>query len=117
MRGGTRSVQGENIMMLFIEHEDGMSISRSMASQVQVYARSIWRGFYGRGRAPIKWGNASREVHEEFFHKMEVKWEVLQYCENNWKTNKIATIFYSPWYINYSKSQGKNTTDEGRPDK
>ena len=33
-RGGTRSAKGENVMMLYIEHEDGTPIDSNMAAQI-----------------------------------------------------------------------------------
>ena len=46
VQGGTRSANGENVMMLYIEHPNGESIDGMIASSIRAFARSIWRGFY-----------------------------------------------------------------------
>ena len=45
-RGGTRSAKGENVMMLYIEHIDGMPIDGNMAADIRDYARMIWKDLY-----------------------------------------------------------------------
>ncbi len=65
------------------------------AAQIQVFARSIWQGFYQQRMAPEKWGDAFKEVRDTFIHDMEKKWFVLRLCENHWKTNTVAASIYS----------------------
>jgi hypothetical protein len=117
-RRGTRSAKGENVMMLYIEHKDGMPIDGTLAAQIREYARSIWRDLYRRGKAPEKWSDAFKKVREEYFCEMEERWEVLRYCNNHWKVNKLATALYSIWYNQYhkkiAKTQGGNP-HEGHP--
>jgi hypothetical protein len=119
-RGGTRCAKGENVMMLYIEHEDGTPIDGSMAAQIREHARLIWKDLYHRGKAPEKWTDASREVREEYFREMEERWEVLRYSDDHWKANKLATALYSIWYNQYykkaAKTQGANP-HEARPKK
>jgi len=47
------------------------------------------------------WRNATNEVHNIFFQKMERKFPVLHYCEDNWKVNYIMSTLYSTWYLCY----------------
>ncbi len=107
MHGGTRSTKGENVMMLYIEHEDGTPIDGNMVAQIREHARLIWKDLYHRGKSPEKWSDTTREVHDEYFCKMEERWEVLQYCDNHWKANKLATALYSIWYNQYHKKAAK----------
>ena len=48
--------------------------------------------------APGTWGNVSNEIHAKYICKMEDKWPMLRYCENNWKADALATSIYSQWY-------------------
>ena len=119
-RGGTRSAKGENVMMLYIEHEDGTPIDGNMAAQIREHARLLWKDLYHRGKAPERWTDASREVRDEYFREMEERWEVLRYCDNHWKANKLATALYSIWYNPYHKKTAKaqgGDPQEGRPNK
>src|SRR5712691_7180504 len=77
-RGGGRSVKGENVMMLYIENDDGNPVSGSMAAAIRDFARSIWRGFHQQGMAPEKWGDVSKAVKDDYIHDMEKEWTVLR---------------------------------------
>ena len=103
-RGGTRAANGENVTMKYVEDRDGNEIGISTAKSIKASARALWRGFYGSGIAPSKWGNATNEVRDIFFREMEKKFPVLRYCEDNWKVNYIATTLYSTWYPRYHEN-------------
>jgi hypothetical protein len=66
-RGGTRSAKGENVMMLYIEHEDGTQVDGTMASNIRDLARVLWRDIYQSGYAPDTWGSATNEVRNNFY--------------------------------------------------
>jgi len=95
----------ENVMMLYVEDANGISVRGFVASQIRKLAWSIWVGFYERGMAPKSWGYASKVVKDEYIREMEKKWPVLRYCENNWKSDAITTTFYPPWYRGYSSKE------------
>lgn len=107
-RGGTRSAKGENVMMLYIEHKDGTPVDGRMAAEIREHARMVWKDLYQRGKAPEKWTDAPRDVREQYFCEMEGRWEVLRYCDNHWKANKLATALYSVWYNQYHKKTIKS---------
>jgi hypothetical protein len=111
-RGGTRAMEDKNVMMGFIEDENGISVGGQMAKDIREYARSIWRGFYSRGMAPKTWGMITKEAQEAYVYAMEYRYRELQYCEYNWKANYIATTIYPQWYLNFSTKTG---TSESRP--
>jgi len=111
--GGGRSAMGENVMMLYIEKEDGMPVDGSIAGAIWDDARSIWQGFYNLEMAPEKWGDASKEVRDVFVHEIEKSWFILCLCDNHWKTNTVATSIYSQWYCNYDKRK-KGTKDNAQ---
>jgi hypothetical protein len=116
-RGGTRSSKGENVMMLYIEDANGMPVDGNIASAIRELARSIWRSLYERGIAPETWGQATKEVREEYCREMESEYPVLRLCNNHWKANTIATAIYSQWYRTYDKKMkprtDNNTSSEG----
>lgn len=117
-RGATRSAMGENVMMLYIEHANGTPIDGVLAAQIREHARMVWKDLDRRGKAPKTWTDASREVHDEYLREMEERYDVLRYCDNHWKANKLATTFYSIWYSQHKKTKarlGKDDLDEGHP--
>jgi hypothetical protein len=62
---------------------------------------------------PGERGDATRQVRDEYIHKMEDEWTVLRYCENHWKANTITTSIYSQWYHSYHKKmKGGNVKEE-----
>ncbi|KAI9442695.1 hypothetical protein H4582DRAFT_2073289 [Lactarius indigo] len=119
-RGGTRSAQGINVMMLYIENADGTPVNGAVAAEIREFARSIWRGLHTRNAAPERWGDASKEIKEHYYHDMEVKYEVLRYCEGHWKSQAVATAIYSQWYGNFvlgtGKKRGTAVKEEGDAD-
>jgi hypothetical protein len=103
--------------MAYIEQDDSTPVSSNTAAQIRHFARSIWIGFRTRGQAPKTWGEAPRELRDDYIREMETHWDVLRYCENHWKADAIATAVYSPWYngplkkANANKNQ-TNITEE-----
>jgi len=50
------------------------------------------------------WGATTQEVQDAYVHSMEERFLVLQYCDNHWKAQAIATANYLQWYI-YHKAK------------
>ncbi|KAH9021529.1 hypothetical protein EDB84DRAFT_1620348 [Lactarius hengduanensis] len=111
-RGGTRSAQGINVMMLYIENADGTSINGTVAGEIRDFARSIWHGLLLRKAAPPTWGGAPMDVREHYYYDMEVEFEVLRYCEGHWKAQAIATSIYSQWHGTFVKKRGAAVKEE-----
>jgi hypothetical protein len=65
-----------------------------------------------RGVAPEKWGDASKDLRDEYCHEMESKFGVLRYCDNHWKAHTLATSIYSQWYRSFDKKRHTVTKDE-----
>jgi hypothetical protein len=99
-------------MMLYVENADGTVINGALASEIRDLARSIWRGFYLRGIAPEKWGDASKDIRGEYYSQMEGEFEVLRYCDNHWKAHAVATTIYSQWYHVFHKKKHVPSKDE-----
>ncbi|KAH8995169.1 hypothetical protein EDB83DRAFT_2325102, partial [Lactarius deliciosus] len=107
-QGGTRSAQGINVMMLYIENADGTSIDGIVAGQIRDFARSIWHRLLLRKAAPDKWGDAPSDVREHYYYDMEVKYEVLRYCEGHWKAQA--------WHSTFVKKRGATVKEEENAD-
>jgi hypothetical protein len=97
-RGATRAAMGENVRVQYVEHADGKMVDGGMATEIRDQARKIWRGLWSRGLAPRTWGAATHEVEDAFIRSMEERFPVLQFCDNHWKAQAIATANYSQWY-------------------
>lgn len=105
-RGATRSAQGINVMMLYIENSDGTLVSGVVAAQIREHARSIWRGFHSALKSvPERWGDASMDMRAEFFFDMESQFYPLRLCDNHWKAQAIATAIYPNWYKTFIKKR------------
>jgi hypothetical protein len=116
-RGGTRSSKGENVMMSYIEDSNGNPVDGNTASGIREFARTIWRSLYDRGIAPETWGQATKDVRDEYCREMESEYPVLRFCSNHWKANALATAVYSQWYRTYDRkmkpSEDNNNNGNG----
>lgn len=101
--GGTRSSKGENVMMLYIEDAAGSPVDGTVAGAIRDFARSIWRNLYSQGIAPDRWGDASKEIRDKYYHEMESAFMPLRYCNNHWKAQMIVTSIYSQWHHTFGK--------------
>ncbi|KAH9018989.1 hypothetical protein EDB83DRAFT_2320835 [Lactarius deliciosus] len=81
--------------------------------QIQVFACLIWHGLLNWKAAPPKWGDAPMDVQEHYYYDMEVKFEILRYCEGHWKAQAVATLIYSQWHSTFVKKCGIAVKEEG----
>jgi len=100
---------------IYFEMENGSLPPRTMAARIRKTARSIWIGLFEQGKAPSKWGQASREAEDEYINGMEKRWPILRLCEDHWKAIHIATSNYSQWY-NYYSSKAAQVKSEDQID-
>ena len=56
--GRSRSSQGVNVTMQYVEDESGQMIDGHKASAICKMAHSIWAAFAQHGKAPAKWSQA-----------------------------------------------------------
>ena len=115
-RGGARSAQGENVMMQFIQNDDGTTIDGTLAAEMREFARSLWRGFHSRNATPEKWGDTSKDIREEYYHQMENEFFPLRLCDNHWKSQAIATSIYSQWHGYYVVKKREGVKEEENSD-
>ena len=97
----------------YLKLEDGTPAPRTMATSIQKTARSIWIGLFKCGKAPSKWGQASRETEDEYVHGMEKRWPILHLCEGHWKAIQIATTNYPQWYL-YQSSRASQVKSKDK---
>lgn len=105
-RGPARAAMGENVRVQYVEHADGKMVYGGMATEIRDHARRIWRGLWSRGLAPRTWGAATQEVEDAFIRSMEERFPVLNFCDNHWKAQAIATANYSQWHKYFKAKMG-----------
>jgi hypothetical protein len=69
------------------------------------FARELWAGLNGIGKAPKTWGKVDAAVAAQYRNEMERKFAELRLCDNHWKSDFIATLNYPSWYNNNVKKQ------------
>ncbi|KAJ7202621.1 hypothetical protein GGX14DRAFT_653862 [Mycena pura] len=102
LRGRKRLIEGdENVMLWFIEDENGDPISGSRAKKAREEARKIWIYLATKGHAPPQWNNASSFARNYYVSEMRKMFSELRLCELDYKSHRIATQNYSGWYKHY----------------
>ena len=98
VRGKSRAAEGINVMMLYIETEDGRPVDGDVASDIREAARSIWTKLDDVGIAPARWGQANLKIKREYLSKMVELFPYIGLCHQGWKAHQVATDFYPKWY-------------------
>ncbi|KAH9174060.1 hypothetical protein EDB89DRAFT_2068003 [Lactarius sanguifluus] len=100
-----KDLMGENVMMQYIENADGTPITGDVAADMRTFVRSLWFKLNNRKIALAKWGDASKDIHENYYFEMESEFYVLRLCDNHWKSQAIATGIYSQWHGRFVTGQ------------
>jgi hypothetical protein len=116
VRGKTAVSQGENISTLYIEDENGHPVDGHRLTAIRKVARAIWNKFADIGQAPTTWGKANSTFITEYRREMRHQFPELRLCENDWKSELLATENYPSWYSNQCRAKG-NTERSSRSDK
>ncbi|KDQ07817.1 hypothetical protein BOTBODRAFT_59750 [Botryobasidium botryosum FD-172 SS1] len=87
-----------NVKMGFVEDENDVSIDGPKAVDIRARCREIWQNLRSRGLAPAKWGEATPQVDDYYRSQMHSGYPELRLCENHWKVDCIAAIYYTKWY-------------------
>jgi hypothetical protein len=98
-KGPESSSKGLNTTAIYLENEDGTTISGSMVGQIRSAARAVWIELFDRRKAPSSWGKASLEARNLYHSELERRWGFLRCCDNHWKADALATAHYSQWYL------------------
>jgi hypothetical protein len=102
-RGNARASHGENVMMQYVEDEQGNPISGDRAGEIRRAGRSLWTQLATAGVAPKTWTKADMNSSEFFKHEMRKRFPELRLCEANWKIEQIAIDYYPSWHTHHSK--------------
>ncbi|KAG6809263.1 hypothetical protein H0H92_000962 [Tricholoma furcatifolium] len=97
-KGRVRQAQGVNVMLRYVENEDGTVVDGYVAKQIRELARRIWQSFADNNMHPTTWGRASQAVMAGYREEMERAFPLLALCDNHWKVDNIATESYPSWY-------------------
>ncbi|KAH9028834.1 hypothetical protein EDB83DRAFT_2319525 [Lactarius deliciosus] len=111
-QGGMKVANMENMMMQYLEEADGTMVSGAIIANIQNQAQTIWIHLHKRDLAPATWGDVLIVVQDKYYNDIERKFKVLQYCENHWKAQAVATAISSQWHSSYQNKQSKWTIKE-----
>ena len=111
VRGRSRASKGINVMMLYVESEDGVPVNGDTAYHIRNMAKSFWDGL--GDNAPARWGQATLQVKSDYCRQMVTWFPDLRLCSCDWKASNIATDFYGSWYKGWLKKLGDSQEIEG----
>ncbi|KJA17629.1 hypothetical protein HYPSUDRAFT_206092 [Hypholoma sublateritium FD-334 SS-4] len=96
-RGQGRSRAGINVSMRFIQNSLGQIIDGHRAREIRIHARALFVSFALQGKQFISWGDADALSRKTFYNEMVSRFEELQYCDLDWKSEQIAIDTYPEW--------------------
>lgn len=103
LRGGSRMGLDINVNMLYLEDEQGVSVSGSRARLARNVAHGIWQQLLGAGLSPATWGLARNDVSLQFYRELGAQVPEMRLCADNWKAKQMAKAIYPSWYNTYGK--------------
>ncbi len=106
-RGQGRSRAGINVAMRFIQDCHGQVIDGHRAREIRIHARALFVGFALQGKQFSSWGDADALSRKNFYNEMVSRFEELQYCDLDWKSEQIAIDTYPGWKVTWVKKQKK----------
>ena len=106
-RGQGQSRAGINVAMRFIQNTLGQVIDGHRAREIRIHARALFVGFALQGRQFLSWGDADALSRKMFYNEMVSRFEELQYCDLDWKSEQIAIDTYPGWKVTWLKKQKK----------
>ena len=93
--------KGINRTAKYIEDSDSNPVDGYKLIDMLTHMRSIWSSFLSLNRAPTTWGKSDIEILRHFYCEMRVKFPEFAHCENDWKSDYLATTHYPLWYSNH----------------
>lgn len=106
-RGQARSRAGINVSLRFVQDQHGQVIDGHRAREIRIHARAIFVGFANKGTHFLAWGDADAASRKHFFAEMASRFEELQYCDLDWKSDQITTDTFPGWRTTWVKKQKK----------
>ncbi len=113
-RGQGRSHAGINVSMRFIQNTLSQVIDGHRAREIQIHARALFVGFALQGKQFLSWGDPDALSRKTFYNEMVSRFEELQYCDLDWKSEQIAIDTYPGWKVTWLKKQKKLLESQNR---
>ena len=98
LRGSSRMNEGENVMLDFIELDDGTIADRITAKLIRDELRSIYNELRKKDLLSRTWGSIGITARNFIFAHLYAKFPYLLLCHNDWKVIAIAGPVLSQWW-------------------
>jgi len=89
---------GINVLMRYVQDRHGSVVDGHAVSMMRALARAIWVELGIGGAAPTTWKQVDAQSRDSYYHAMNVGFFELRLCNENWKAEQIATVYYLSWY-------------------
>ncbi|EMD38708.1 hypothetical protein CERSUDRAFT_94245 [Gelatoporia subvermispora B] len=93
-RGKSRSAQGINVTMRFVESKEGIPVDGQYTVAIRRQARSIWQQWYQEGKVVRTWSMIKATDLAYYVDTMESHFPELKLCAHHWKAEEIAKQTY-----------------------
>lgn len=117
-RGKTRLAEtGENVVMDYIETENGESIDGATASAIRTYLRSLffelkYQSLNGGIPMPDSWGSSGASMCDGIILKLYARYPYLRFCHQDWKVGHLLSRGYSSWKASEKKKAEKTKAED-----
>lgn len=97
LRGNARMKDGENVMMDFVELEDGTVVDGITAAGIRSHMAAIFNEMAASQRLPETWSKIGLLDREYVFSHLYKAFPYLQLCLDHWKAKEIGSRALSTW--------------------
>lgn len=101
--------EGENVMMDFVELEDGKIIDGLTAKLIRDELRSTCHELHKKELLSRNWTSIGITARSFVFAHIYAKFPYLMLCHNDWKINSIVGPIVSQWWVAEDKRVAKRT--------
>ena len=108
LRGNARMRDGENVMMDFVELEDGTVVDGITAAGIRSHMAVIFNEMAGSHRLPETWSKIGLVDREYVFSHLYKAFPYLQLCLDHWKAKEIGSRALSTWKNTEKKRVARN---------
>lgn len=105
----------------YLEQENGDLIPEETVRAMRKVLRGAWSELVQRKLAPLTWGKLATTGRDLVHGLMEAAFPFLQFANNGWKVERMATKTYSSWHGRHVDDNGnwknkKSQQDSGDED-
>ena len=108
LRGNARMKDGENVMMDFVELEDGTVVDGITAAGIRSHMAAIFNEMAASNRLPETWLKIGLLDREYVFSHLYKAFPYLQLCLEHWKAKEIGSRALSTWKNTEKKRVARN---------